>query len=473
MDAYVQLALIEKATRVFATDAGVILSFPLLTPLSFTSAELAALAAPATAADYAALADFARAANFLPRDIVASASERMLWDIYRDVLTRAEVAVGRGTSAAADDDVSILYDIAADGTRVESQVLTRYRQYRDAWFAAREDYAAHRSTGELSDDPAVRQRWIDVDEPQLRAVLNAAQHDWETLGQRTPIEAALQTERNAALHDPRTRWADWSADFNPDIDMLTDAGGGQFAPTALSPRDFAGQSAWPSFDLSAGEMKALVDGAPAALKAALDDGAGSDIDHVSFEYRSVAFIRPWFHPEALTSQVWRSSDPDLMLSDGADPPNGICPAYAAACVFVRNIKVLQKGVSVGHSFRDLRFTIDPRRLTRRNLQVDRALLTRATPKPAPGASTTAASARIFRALGNASFTLAPRTTPAAIDPIVHGDIHLPRNVFGTPVPTPPPSPPPSPPPPDELSILAFICRRLPQAPDPAPDLRWS
>ena len=34
MDAYVQLALIEKAKRVFSDDARVMLSFPLLAPLT-------------------------------------------------------------------------------------------------------------------------------------------------------------------------------------------------------------------------------------------------------------------------------------------------------------------------------------------------------------------------------------------------------------------------------------------------------
>src|SRR5262245_11077210 len=92
MDVFVQLALIEKTKRVFAADASVMLSFPLLAPIHFSEAGLAALLSPQTTQDFAVAADFARAVNFLPRDMVASATERTLWDVFGDVLDRAEVA---------------------------------------------------------------------------------------------------------------------------------------------------------------------------------------------------------------------------------------------------------------------------------------------------------------------------------------------------------------------------------------------
>src|SRR5262245_19885989 len=105
MDAFVQLALIEKSKRVFAADASTFLSFPLLSPLTFTAESLGALATPQTKADYTRAADFARQVNFLPRDIVASLDgDRYLWDVYRDVMARADVATagsGLGTNSSA------------------------------------------------------------------------------------------------------------------------------------------------------------------------------------------------------------------------------------------------------------------------------------------------------------------------------------------------------------------------------------
>src|SRR4051794_4123685 len=252
MDAYVQVALIEKSKRVFAADAGIFLSFPLLSPLTFTPQALAALSTPASAADYAAAADFARIVNFLPRDMVASVGgEPYLWNVYADVLARADVAhsivgeAGQGSSGGS----ALLYDVAPDGTRTDAAAYRAYRQYRDAWIMAREDYGAHKLTGELADKPDARQHWTDVEEPALRAALAKAEADWKTLGHRDEVEAALQAERDAALNDPRARWRQWVSAFNPDIDLLTEVG---YAPTSLSPKDFTGDTAWLQFDLSAG-----------------------------------------------------------------------------------------------------------------------------------------------------------------------------------------------------------------------------
>lgn len=487
MDAYVQLALIEKAKRVFADDPGVMLSFPLLSPLTFTPAELAALMAPATAADYAAAADFAHIVNFLPKGVIASVSDRSLWQIYADILTRADVATGAGAGTVPSDTSDLLYTSAEDGSRTESEAYKRYRQYRDAWLVAREDYASHKLSGELSEDPQVRHRWQDLEEPALRAVLDDAATAWETLGQRSLIESALVAERVAALNDPRRCWSEWSQAYAPDIDLVTDAGGNAYAPTGLSPRDFVEAKNWLTFDLSASEMQALVASAPDVLKVVLDDDVKSDIEHVSFEYRSVALTRPWFNPDVLTSRIWRSGDPDLALSDGGEPPKGVCPAYAAACVFVRNIEVVVRGTTIGRSFRDLHLAIDPKWLAlNRGPRLDpavTALVKADFVRPVAAAQVFAPRVLpAFQALETASFAVAPamvRATPRALVPMqgrfaprisAAAAIRIDREHFGPgPAATPPPVPRPAS---DELSILAFICKRMPRAPDPDPNLRW-
>ncbi len=493
MEAFVQLALIEKTKRVFAIAPDVDLCFPLLSPLTFTAAELAALAAPATAADYATAADFARIVNFVPRGLVANASGPMLWDIYRDVLDRADVA-DAGRSLGSDiDQTSILFTTDSDGNRVESDALKRYRQYRDAWFAARQDYGQHKLSAEEGDDPAVRRHWVEVDGPALRDVLNAAEHDWETLGQRALIQQALQGLRATALDAPRARWTEWQDAFNPDVDMATDAGGNRYAPTGFSPLNFAEYDAWLSFDLSAAEMRSLVAAAPESLKVVLDDDAGAQLQSVAFEYRSVTLVRPWFDAQALTSGIWRSDDPELMLSDGADPPQGACPAYPVACVFVRKI-VVRETDGPPRPQRDLRFTLDANQLAARDhrtVKLDPRILkrvrvrdTRATaPAPTQPVSVTA---RLFRTLGASTFTVAtPSPAHAAAlvarsavaQPAWHSTLTAPPSRHVAVVPRPNPVGPPAPAAPapvsDELSILAFICKRLPKTPDPAPGLDWN
>jgi hypothetical protein len=477
MDAFVQLALIEKAKRVFSDDAKVMLSFPLLAPLSFTEAELAGLSAPQTPADFTVAADFARAVNFLPRDMVASSTERMLWNVFADVLARAEVAAAESQAGDTPAASSLLYDLAQDGTRTESEAFKRYRQYRDAWFVARENYASHKLTGELSEDAEVRRRWLEVEEPELRAAQDTAMTDWDTLGNRVEIEVAIQAEREAALRSPRLRWAEWSHGFNPDTDMVTETNGGQYAPTGLSPRDFMTEGEWLFFELSSGEMAALVTEASEQFKTVLGGNTGSRFERVSFEYRSVAINRPWFRPDVLTSQTWRTSDPELMLSDGADPPAGVCPAYATAVVFMRNLKVVERGGDTEHPFTDLRFTLNPNVFTtRRDLRVDPVRVIRPAAVAVEATPTTAANAlntRAFLRVRNNSFAVSAQNVAAIRRPMAleaARGIRLDPEAIG--MSPPPPPPPPAPARADEISILAFICKRLPKAPDPAPTLHW-
>jgi hypothetical protein len=501
MDAYVQVALIEKSKRIFATDAGIFLSFPLLSPLTFTPQALAALSTPASAADYASAADFARIVNFLPRDMVASgSSDRYLWDIYADVLARADVADdSAGQAGQGSDGSALLYEVAPDGMRTESAIYRAYRQYRDAWIVAREDYGARKLTGELADNPDARRHWTDVEEPALRATLAKAEADWKTLGHRDEVEAALQAERDAALNDPRTRWRDWANAFNPDIDLLDNVSGGRYAPTGLSPKDFAGDAAWLHFEPSAIEMASLIRDAPAALKVVLDDNGASGIDHVSFDYRSVAIVRPWFHSNVLTSRIWRSNDPGLALSDGGDPPSGICPAYVTAVVFVRNLQVTSRAVPATTPVTsNLRFTLAANRLTQRDLQ---PMLLRQVAQPPETVAAPVTVQRAFSRLDSQTLIVArtvaaqPSVQHVAFRPAVamqlnpmirtldvNTQLHTPLRTVPGPVSPPSPAPQPTQPPSqptqsperhDDIAILAFICKRLPKVPDPMPDLRWN
>ena len=165
MDAYVQLALVEKARRVFSVGADTFLCFPVLAPLTMTADALAAVASPRTATDVAAAADFARMVNFVPRDTVATIDGgRTLWEIYGDVLSQAQVGAGvddAGAKQRYDTAVAALYQDGADGLRQETEAYRSYRQYRDGWIAAQEDYRSKRLTAQTSDDAAVQWRWTE------------------------------------------------------------------------------------------------------------------------------------------------------------------------------------------------------------------------------------------------------------------------------------------------------------------------
>jgi hypothetical protein len=500
MDAYIQVALIEKAKKVFALDAGLFLSFPVVTPVGFQPSTLAAVLAPQSAADYAAAADFSRAVNFVPRDQVATVDgENFLWDIYGDVLAHAQSATGRDDPVADlrhEAAQALLYQVDGDGTRHESAAYLAYRSYRDAWFTAQEDYNAQRITGEAATDSAEQQHWHNVVEPQLRGAVGQAQADWQTLGRRAEIEAALAAEITNAANDPGPRWAQWQASFNPDIDLVN-AGPVRFAPTGYSPTNITGASNWLSTSMSTAEIDALVAAAPAELHV---ESSGT-VEEVSFEYRSVSVTRPWFDSAALTSRIWREPTESEVLSDGGDPPTGRLPAYVAAMVLIRNVVVKPKSQAPAVATGPLRFTLATTLLTRRAISLSPMEMMRTTASPTDIPITPPPPTRPFLRLQRQSFnavavTRAPTATmarmiaPAAListetatatvapliarRPII--DSARFRNgplIFGHADTTEPAPPPPSPPPDETISVLAFVCKWLPKTPDPLPDLTWN
>ncbi len=511
---FVLLALVETARRVFSTSADTFLSFPVFSPLTMTADALAAVAAPKTAQDFAAAGDFARMVNFIPRDMVATIEGGWtLWEIYADVLSRA--VVGTGLTDPAEEEeyrgaLQILQRDTADGLRQESEKYRVYRQYRDAWFVAQEDYRAKRLTGETSNDPSIQQQWRDQ-EPILRAHITAVEGDWRTAGYRDEIEAALAIVQSVSAANPALRWRDWQAAFNPDLDLITEAGG-QFAPTGYSPVNLQDSTAWSRFEISSTEITALVAEAPEELRRALHDDP-DPIDQVAFDYRSVALTRPWFSEAALTSRIWRMPVGEDPLSDGANTASGQCPAYVVALVLMRGLEVHRpSGDSQGGG---LSFDLPLRYLTPRLLphpddeigkwkartktlqefeldpnpvaaQPD--LVKAFTPVTAREFRTTVTQPAVDRGLIN---TDAVRATRIALPPRVWAPrfgnhIEILRRVpiwldrvvgrepagAGQPADPPPDDQTPPATSTSDITILAFICKRLPKTPDPLPNMQW-
>lgn len=508
MDAYVQVALMEKVKRTFALDDQSFLSFPVITPVSFQPASLAALLAPSSTADYAIAADFARVVNFIPRDGVAVPDQTSyLWDIYGDVLAHAQPASGvddpavEAHQAAAE---AVLYEISTDGSRSETQEYVDYRRYRDAWFTAQENYNAQRITAEATSDQAARKQWDDVYEPQLRTVIDQALSDWQTLGHRAEIERALAEVAAAAANNPAARWSEWRASFNPDIDLLTDIGS-QYAPTGFSPTDINSDSNWLHTAMDSDEIAKLVSGAPPGLHVE----ATGDAERIEWEYRAVSIMRPWFNPAVLTSRIWRDGPGQEPLSDGGDPPQGRLPAYVTALILLRHLKVQTKNAEPATPSGPFKFTLDAKFLTKRKLLITPQTMMRVRDPAVVAAASSpssprAVAARGFKQLRRHSFVAIERQTPALSRTMIRanaiGDLQrsaaisghrlppgasiLRREHIDLPRPLGRPGPggsahpvapsTPAPHPADEtVSVLAFICNRLPKAPDPLATLSWT
>jgi hypothetical protein len=342
MDALVQLALVTKCRKVFEHE-NTFLSFP-MSPFSYPKDRLKfAVDGSSTPALLRAASEFARVANSVPRGALFQPdAEEFLWTIYGEVLARARVAGGTLTpdqQQARDDAMALLYVPTADGLRQESPQARAYKQYRDAWIKAREEYRHAQSSAEESNDAAKLSQWRDTDEPALRTRISEVERDWDGLGFRSEVEAAQRTMETIARNAPLTQWSEWKKGYNPDIDVLTDPENQTFAITGFAPNDIFDQDDWTKFRLERAEIVALAEEAPSEVKNLFQPlPPAPQVQSMSFEFRSVGVVRPWFNADIFRARFWRMDD-DRPLSDGAAPPRGRCPAYVIALVFARNITV--------------------------------------------------------------------------------------------------------------------------------------
>lgn len=523
MDAFAQLALMTKMQRVFEVE-DTFLSFPVLSPLVYPPERLGfADPANATAQSLADMSEFSRITNRMPRGVIAPIDEdEHLWDVYGEVLQTAEVAARAAPSADQqkryDRALELLYVIDADGVRTDSAALTAYKQHRDAHIKAVEEYNNRRSTGELSDDPAVKAQWAE-DEPVLRENIDRIMSEWRKTGRKDAVEAAQQDEEAFVVRTPSLQWDEWKTSFVRDIDVATDTNLIEFAPTAFSPYDVFDQGYWQCFNLSKDEVSKLATEAPAELTAIFGSEAGaSRVESLSFEYRSVALTRPWFRSAIFRSRFWRLTEEGGELSDGGDPPKGRCPSYVAGLVFARNITIAVRTEGPAKE-------VTPKAGL---LQLDASLLehaheiVRAEAREAPPARPFIMSDLLaFKPDLSALRTVAPdtaeartpvravtaapiavrRVAPTVVEPPAariqtlafteRGRLTVEPVRLTIPIPEPappepaPPEPTPEPAPPEppeehvvtttipDVAIVAFICKPLPRCSDPDPKLDWS
>jgi hypothetical protein len=253
-----------------------------------------------------------------------------------------------------------------------------------------------------------------------------------------------------------------------------------------------------TFRLDSTEMAQLIQQAPQELKNIFGaDSLQEDVEEISFDYRSVALTRPWFHPELLQARFWRLPDGAPFLSDGGSPAKGSMPAYVSALVLVRNIQVRTSAAPKNDPPAYIRalpaFVFQTTPAMRGQQHLVLAAGPR-TPSITPSVNIAAAPQPSHPAL----FMLAPIKVATASDaarPAIHiqqaASLRIPEPVV-TPQPVQlPPSnaavpasvtedaqparqqPTQSTAQSTDISILAFICRRVGKCPDPDPALNWA
>jgi hypothetical protein len=182
MDSLTHLALMTKAQLVFGTP-DTFLSFPALLPLSYHPDHLSfANTTALTAEQQRSWAEFCQLTNSLPTGVIFQPPlDTYLWDKYQEVLKTAIRAAGelspeqQGALSAVQ---AYLRVTTPDGSQTDSPALVAYRQYRDAWFKAVQDYNTQQLTANASTDAKRQAQWTSTDEPALRARVVAAEAAW-------------------------------------------------------------------------------------------------------------------------------------------------------------------------------------------------------------------------------------------------------------------------------------------------------
>lgn len=480
MDAAAYLALLSKAKLVFESE-GTFLSFPVLSQLTYDVEDLRFDNADDPARGLAALSEFSQVTNRIQRGVIAAIDgDEYLWDVYDDVLSMAEVADLKLTEAQEQEyaaAVGLLYTTSPEGLRVASPALTSYTSFRDAHIRASEEYKKRKLEADLATDPAAQAQWA-VDEPALQQAIEDIETSWRSVGRRAEIEAAQQVERSVSAKAPALRWDAWRGSFMADLDLATDEGQTRYAATVFSPTDALERDDWLLFTMTGDEMVALGEQAPQELRDILGDVAtASEIESVSFEYRSVALDRAWLDRSVFESRFWRLGPDGGELSDGEDPPQGRCPAFAVALVLARRITVTWKSRPPAAEPEDA-----GRTLVLRPEIIEHLRQVRPDLAPRRPVATTVIRAR-------PEIDLAPRREVPDLRPRVDLSVVRPRilirpslpDLVAQPAPEPViepvPEPAPEEQPPsstgDQVTILGFLCKRLRRCPDPDPAYDWA
>jgi hypothetical protein len=504
MNSAVQLALMSKAKKVFGAE-DTFLSFP-VSPLPYSKRQLDFFAQQDANQTLENVQAFSTLVNLIPSDEAWLPTEmRFLWDVYEQVLKEAEFASSTRTpeeETAYQQALAYLRVAGESGVWGDSAPVKAYRQHKDAYVVAQEKYRQAELTAKCATDPNEQQQWRDLHEPALRAELDDLQARWIIAGHKDEVEAAQSKVISLGAKSPLQTWADWNSRFNRDINTLTGATNNfTFFPSIFSPSNALEEGAWRPFKLSEQEIKALLNEAPAEMRARFAaESAASSMTSLTCEFSSAAVLRPWFSSEAFRARFWRFADPSRIISDGGKPPEGACPAYVTAIVFARKVKLEERRADSATDlkpFDGFRFTVavkDPERLTK----ISPNVLIAAQPRPL-SVTTPTMNVRPTEVISPRTANIAVATPrpmrppamnvvvgrPVAAQPLPARSLsnlnaiavtRLPQRAVAGAAPTAPaPSPPQASPPTttdDAIYILAFICKAVPKSPDPDLSLQW-
>ena len=383
-----------------------------------------------------------------------SYSEENLWTVYGEIINNCVMVNGTDDPKLNENYKKareLLYDDSGDYSIIKP-IYEEYNKYRDDYYKQEESCGLLRASLETADTDEERKE-IASELEKARQDLKIIQQDWLTLGHKTDIEKAIKDIELYASSHPEAYRKKLIESFNQDLDTKTNGDKGTFAATYLFPSGFE-KEAWDSIALSGEELKSLYENAPVSIKSkCVNDIDFNKIEEASLEYRSVRVERPWLNTKIFESRSWYF--PQFSESGQISYANNLTlgrfPAYISAILMYRNLKIEYKKEDSsakpnGLQARRIRTTAFRNKANFPGHKVQMIERFRANAPIAKKAIDTTAenqtSPAVVVANNNSIETENKVATQASID---NGPV----------------------------SILSYICKKLPDCPNPDPKADWN
>jgi len=435
---------------------------------TFISSDLALLTNPKLNnletfdSDLNTLFEFSHQMNIPIKDVVSSDtySEDNLWTVYGDIINNCVMVNG------TDDPIlnenykkarELLYDDSGEFSVIKP-IYEQYNKCRDDYYKQEESCGLLRASLENAESDDERKE-IAEELEKSRQELRTIQQDWLTIGHKLDVEKAIKDIELYASSHPDVYRKKLIESFDKDLDTKTNGDKGSFAATYLFPSGFE-KEAWDCIVLSGEELKALYENAPIEIKSrCTNDIDFNKIEEASLEYRSVRVERPWLNTKIFDSRSWyfpQCADYE-QISYADDLTIGKFPAYISAILMYRNLKIEYKkedrSARVNEILARRRVVTFRNRAAHPGFKQPTFIAERKSvpleAKAAPAvteAKTSTKTANVEETknvvANNATENEAQVTTPVSYENV-------------------------------PVSVLSYICKKLPDCPNPDPSANWS
>lgn len=351
---------------------------------------LETLKAQDTTSLYAQAENFARLVDFVPdintntNDQFAAMSvmsnEGTLSDRYQYILkmsqvmetelpekTKAKIDKFRGLLTTTREKVNIITDEVEEITE-PSALVNLYQQKLTAYGDAVLEYNTHRIAALAGDDSKAVHFW-SLNGNVLRNKVKAAMNDWISNGYKLDYEGISAYINQVSQRDMALLKANYQDELEK-ARLTGIASGGDFYYTSCVPANFMESSGWTNFSFKNSHYERNKESSYTYNRSKKGGGAGylgifgvggsktnssgtkestlkfnRDRFEISFDMAQVQIVRSnWFKPSFLNSKLWRfdENNPQAkgqMVSDGAQPPQGLIPAYPTAMIVIKNLRI--------------------------------------------------------------------------------------------------------------------------------------